>query len=181
MKKVMVMLFVALLTSINANANDKLIVIYDSGDTLPIAPYIPEEFKRNAEPAISSIKPPEQIKPIKLFPITTPSMTPGTVNATAKSLPYLKRPLFLIGSDELSQQWLQQQREQLLQLNAVGLLIEVKDKPTAEAIQKLADGLPIIPSSAESFAPQLGLTHYPVLVSQNGWEQWPTATKSKSY
>lgn len=171
MKEVIAIVFIGLFISLNASANDKLIVIYDSGDTLPIAPYIPEEFKRNAEAAIPSINLPKQIKPIKLFPITTPSMTPGIVDATSKSLPYLKRPLFLIGSDELSRQWLQQQREHLLQLNAVGLLIEVNDKPTAEAIQKLGNGLPIIPSSAESFAPQLGLTHYPVLVSQHGWEQ----------
>lgn len=171
MKKTIALIFVSSILSLDANASDKVIVIYDSGDTLPIAPYIPEEFKRKAETAIPSVNPPKQIKPIELFPITTPSMTPGIVNATSKSLPYLKRPLFLIGSDDLSRQWLQQQRESLLQLNAVGLLIEVNDKPTAEAIQKLGDGLPIVPSSAESFAPQLGLTHYPVLVSQHGWEQ----------
>ena len=147
-------------------ASHSLIVIYDSGDTLPIAPYLPQ----SSEP-----QPKQSALPLKhaafQLPIETPSMSPGSVSATAKPLKYLQQPLFLIGADKQSKTWLQARRDQLVKLNAVGLLVQVDTLEEIKAIQTLAKGLRIIPASAESFAKPLALKHYPVLISKDGWEQ----------
>lgn len=149
-----------------AHSREPLTVIYDSGETLPLAPYLPKRAPKKSlnlhEKAAQS--------PFQL-PITTPSMSPGEVTVTPKSLRYLQRPLFLVGADALSKEWLVEKREQLIQVGAVGLLIEAKDRSEVEDILVLSEGLRVIPASAEGFAAKLGLTHYPILLSKSGWEQ----------
>ena len=147
----------------NAQAKEPLIVIYDSGDTLSIEPYLPKrtQQKQSKKP----IQPPIQM------PITTPSMQPGSVSVTPKALEYLQRPLFLIGSDQRSKQWLVEKRQHLISIGAVGMLIEAKDLSEVKTILAIGDGLRLVPASAEGFASRLGLTHYPILLSKEGWEQ----------
>ena len=147
-------------------AGSPLIVIYDSGNTSPIAPYLP----KRSEP---QPKRPESFPENKAFqlPIETPSMSPGRVIATAKPLKDLQQPLFLIGADKQSKAWLQARCNQLVKLNAVGLLVQVDTLEEIKAIQALAKGLRLIPASAESFAKPLALKYYPVLISKDGWEQ----------
>ncbi|BFM18928.1 integrating conjugative element protein (plasmid) [Maricurvus nonylphenolicus] len=147
-------------------ADQSLTVIYDSGNTLPIAPYLPQR----SEP-----QPKQSVLPTKRqsfqLPIETPSMSPGSVSATAKPLKYLQQPLFLIGADKQSKAWLKARHDQLVNLSAVGLLVQVDTLEEIKAIQALAKGLRLIPASAESFAKPLALKHYPVLISKDGWEQ----------
>lgn len=149
-----------------AQAGSSLIVIYDSGDTLPIAPYLP----KRSEPQPKLPKQPSASKAFQL-PIETPSMSPGGVKVTAKPLKYLQQPLFLVGTDARSKSWLKAKRDQLVKLNAVGLLVQANTVKDIQAMQALAKGLRLIPASAESFAKPLSLTHYPVLISKDGWEQ----------
>jgi integrating conjugative element protein (TIGR03765 family) len=98
-------------------------------------------------------------------------MQPGKTTVTPKALRYLQRPLFLVGADQVSKDWLAEKREQLVRIGAVGLLVEAKDRQEVEAVLKIAEGLRLVPASADSFATQLGLTHYPILLSKEGWEQ----------
>ena len=149
-----------------AYGDDGLTVIFDSGKTVSLAPYLPEEMKSD----VSAIPPKPDPAPFQL-PITTSSMQPGNVEVAPKSLRYLQRPLFLIGSDAMSRNWLIAKRDQLIEIGAVGLLIEVNSLEQIEDIMALAQGLQLVPTSADSFAVQLGLTHYPVLLSKEGWEQ----------
>lgn len=153
-------------------AREPLIVIYDSGNTKPIAPYLLKSVVR--DPARSQQNR-EKIKQGKMLPyslpITTPSMRPGKVVATPKALQHLQRPLFLVGSDAESKRWLADRHEQLRRIGAVGLLIEANDRKDVDAVLAIADGLQVIPASAESFARRLGLTYYPILLSKEGWEQ----------
>ena len=148
------------------DAREPLIVIYDSGDTLPLEPYLPKRAPR--EEATRQEK--KDQLPFNL-PITTPSMQPGKATVTPKALRYLQRPLFLVGADQASKNWLAEKRELLVRIGAVGLLVEAKDRQEVEAVLKIAEGLRLVPASAESFATQLGLTHYPILLSKEGWEQ----------
>ena len=108
--------------------------------------------------------------PFKL-PITTPSMQPGKVTVTPKALRYLQRPLFLVGADQKSRDWLAEKRELLIRIGAVGLLVEAKDRQEIEAVLAIAKGLRLVPASAEGFATKLGLSYYPILLSKEGWEQ----------
>jgi integrating conjugative element protein (TIGR03765 family) len=154
------------LLCVGVDAREPLTVIYDSGDTLPLEPYLPKRAPRE-EAKLQEKK--DQL-PFNL-PITTPSMQPGKVTVTPKALRYLQRPLFLVGADQASKDWLAEKRELLARIGAVGLLVEAKDRQEVEAVLKIAEGLRLVPASAESFATQLGLTHYPILLSKEGWEQ----------
>jgi integrating conjugative element protein (TIGR03765 family) len=155
-----------LLLCLGAHAREPLTVIYDSGDTLPLEPYLP---KRAPQEKVTTQKKNGQL-PFNL-PITTPSMQPGKVTASPKALRYLQQPLFLVGADQISRDWLAERRDQLIQLGAVGLLVEAKDRQEVEAVLAIAEGLRLVPASAEGFAAKLGLTHYPILLSKEGWEQ----------
>ena len=147
-----------LLLCLGAHAREPLTVIYDSGDTLPLEPYLP---KRAPQEKVTTQKKNGQLA--FNLPITTPSMQPGKATVTPKALRYLQQPLFLVGADQVSRDWLAERREQLIQLGAVGLLVE--------AVLAIAEGLRLVPASAEGFAAKLGLTHYPILLSKEGWEQ----------
>lgn len=149
-----------------AYGNDGLTVIYDSGNTQPLAPYLPEQVSKD----ISRERPKPDTALFQL-PITTPSMQPGEVQTEPKSLRYLQQPLFLVGSDRMSRDWLIAKREQLIEIGAVGLLIEAQNVEQIEEMISLAKGVRLVPASAEGFASQLGLVHYPVLLSKEGWEQ----------
>lgn len=166
-KLIHIFIISGLLFSCFAQADSKLIVIFDSGDTLPISPYLPEPLK----PEPQKGNPIPHKRSVMKFPITTPSMQPGVVKSTPKALSQLHRPLFIVGTDDFSKRWLRERGEQLRQLNAVGLIVEAKDETAVKEIIKLTTGLQVVPASAESFANQLGLTHYPVLLSKDGWEQ----------
>ena len=154
------------LLCVGVDAREPLTVIYDSGDTLPLEPYLP----KRAPPEETTLQEKKDQLPFNL-PITTPSMQPGKATVTPKALRYLQRPLFLVGADQMSRDWLAEKRDQLVRIGAVGLLVEAKDRQEVEAVLKIAEGLRLVPASADSFATQLGLTHYPILLSKEGWEQ----------
>lgn len=161
-------LLILLPTLANAQAKE-LIVIFDSGDTLPITPYLPESIRKN--PSISESSGPRELPLPVLFPVTTPSMSPGTVESVQRRLPYLVQPFFLIGSDDYSKRWLLDRKTSLIKLKAIGYVINVNSLADLQALSTLAGGLRLAPISGEFFATQLKLKHYPVLISRQGWEQ----------
>ena len=106
-----------------------------------------------------------------VLPIRTPEMEPGVVARRVESRPEITRPLFLVGADPRSLQWLRRHRERLRSLRATGLLVAVRSLSDLDAVAAVAQGLPISPASASSLARRYGLTHYPLLLSSKGIEQ----------
>jgi len=151
-------------------AHAELAVIYGSGRTRPITDYLdrPEPIHPNEIPA--SLPAPAELLG-QVLPIRTPEMTPGEVAPTMASLPYLSRPLFLIGSDDFSKRWLAQYRDRLRKPQAVGMLIQADSTTDLERIRTLAGDLPILPASGSELARHLDLFHYPVLISSTRIEQ----------
>jgi len=154
-------------------AGADLTVIYDSGDTQPIAPFL-EVFETGDEfPQHSPVVKKTQLgaaAPESLLPIQSPGLTLGPVQARAHDRPF-SRPFFLIGSDARSRQWLQDHRERLKGIGAVGMLVQAKTLEDLRVIAELADGLSIIPASGSDIAQALGISHYPVLISTHSIEQ----------
>lgn len=105
------------------------------------------------------------------LPIVTPELTPGTVTPKAMNNAQLLQPLFLIGSDDQSKQWLSQNNAQLLQLHAIGLLVQANTTADIQTMQALGKGLMIIPAPAKALIEQYGLSHYPVLITKEGITQ----------
>lgn len=149
-------------------------VIYDSGNTRPLAPYL--EIIDRTE---TTINPPTGARnrlelgaanAQALLPIRSPGLSPGPVTARAHNRPF-SRPFFLIGSDDRSRQWLIHYRDRLQEIGAVGMLVQAETSADLQSIARLADGLPILPASAADIAAALGISHYPVLITPQGIEQ----------
>jgi integrating conjugative element protein (TIGR03765 family) len=59
----------------------------------------------------------------------------------------------------------------LVQLQATGLVVEVASREAFEQLKAKAAPLPLAPVSGSALAKQLGLSHYPVLLTQRLIEQ----------
>ena len=159
------------LVSIHADA--ELTVIYDSGDTQPLAPYlevfepadgVPRQSPATKLPSLGAADPEAWL------PIQSIGLTPGAVQPRAIHRPF-SRPVFLIGADALSRQWLVEHRDRLKSMGAVGMLVQADTLEDLRRAAQLADGLAILPASATDIAKALGIRHYPVLISSHGIEQ----------
>jgi len=163
----------------------QLTVIYDSGRTEPIAPFLrtlqavelPQSTVRSDNLTLDNTAlGPADIR--NLLPIRSPGLMPGPLPAGTVSPDLLKRinlanarPFFLIGADDLSQRWLQSHRSDLQRFGAVGMLVQAETEADVRRIAELAQGLPITLGSASDIAQALGLSRYPVLISKQGFEQ----------
>jgi len=141
--------------------------IYDSGETLPIAPY----YERLAPDDDTPVPAAPTSLEHDLLPIRTPELSPGEVAARPLYRPALTRPLFLIGSDARSLAWLMRQRTRLRTLHAIGLLVQAESPADLARVARAAGGLSIMPASATTVAQALNLKHYPVLIQSTGIEQ----------
>ena len=164
---------VAVLALYPAMAGAALTVIYDSGNTQPIAPIL-KTFGTTDEVPQQSPVPVMPYRgaadPEAWLPIQSPGLTPGPVRTRSHDRPFA-RPFFLIGSDARSRQWLQDHRDQLKAIGAVGMLVQADTLEDLRTIAALADGLSILPASASDIAKALGISHYPVLISAHAIEQ----------
>lgn len=158
-------------------AQAELEVIADLGGQ-PVAPYfdainnLDNEFTPS-QLALSVAPTPvvESAVPItEMLPVATPELSPGYVVSRELDLPGLQ-PIFLIGDDERSRNWLEARHDSLLQLQAIGLVVNVTRSQVFEELQRLGAGLTLLPVSGSDLAKRLGLQHYPVLISDKGLEQ----------
>ena len=160
------------LSLVSADLSAELTIIHDSGDTRPIAPLL-EVFAAD-EPLVPRVDPNRPNLGAadleRLLPIQSPGLTLGKVERRHLDIKFA-RPFFLIGSDPVSRRWLATHRDELLRIGAVGMLVQAETVDDLRAIAKLCGGLPILPAPATDIAEALGLSHYPVLVSNQGIEQ----------
>ena len=156
-----------------AMAQVELTVIYDSGNTQPIAPFLEVFESADERPQQSPVPTKPQLgaaDPEAWLPVQSPGLTPGSVQTRSHDRPFA-RPFFLIGSDARSRRWLKDYRNRLKEIGAVGMLVQADTLDDLHAIARLADGLSILPASASDIAKALGISHYPVLISTHGIEQ----------
>ncbi|WP_409160573.1 integrating conjugative element protein [Pectobacterium sp. B2J-2] len=105
-----------------------------------------------------------------VLPVTTPELTPGTVSPRALKLTGMP-PIFIIGDDPLSRSWLVKRVEELQRLNATGFVVNVSSEASLRELQVLLPKNDIAPVSGSDLARRLQLSHYPVLITENGLSQ----------
>ncbi|TNB81997.1 integrating conjugative element protein [Pseudomonas sp. Fig-3] len=105
-----------------------------------------------------------------VLPVHSARLTPGAVPRRALNLSGIT-PLFLVGQDADSLEWLSRHAQALQDLGASGLAVEVADAQALRRIQAAAPGLNIWPVSGDDIAERLELEHYPVLITPTGLEQ----------
>ncbi len=158
-------------------------VIFDSGRTLSLVPYF-KSIKTQAAISAQTQQPsPLAALPVEgtaserlqvqahTLPVRTPEMTPGAVRPQSVNMPYLERPVFVVGYDRLSLQWLQLHRQRLETLHALGLVVNVEDTQQLTQLRQLATPLELHALPGSSFAKQFALSHYPALISASRIEQ----------
>ena len=155
----------------------ELTVIHDSGETQPLAPFLEvfdEGDSQDKGPQVSTSPPETQALGAadleRLLPIHSPELTPGVVEPRTLQQSFA-RPFFLIGSDAFSREWLATHRGRLVEIGAVGMLVEAATLDDLRAIAEIAQGPAILPASANDIAKALDLVHYPVLITKDGIEQ----------
>ena len=79
--------------------------------------------------------------------------------------------MFLVGADAASLRWLTDHHQQLVDIGAVGMLVQAESIDDLTAVAALADGLSILPASASDIAATLKIAHYPVLITRDRIEQ----------
>src|SRR5699024_9573013 len=76
-----------------------------------------------------------------MLPVTSEQLSPGRVTHRGLDLPGGFTPVFLIGDDALSRQWLAQRGDILREMRAVGLVVQAEDLAALQALRIEAEGL----------------------------------------
>jgi integrating conjugative element protein (TIGR03765 family) len=165
-------MLVVALCGMALDVDAELTVVFDNGQAKPVSiflgPIATADRKARAESPTPESLGAADIQ--ALLPVRSPGLTPGTVETRAYPISFA-RPFFLVGSDERSKRWLEQHRDLLKKLGAVGLLVEASTVEDLQAIAEIADGLPITPASGSDIARALGIAHYPFAISdQRLWQ-----------
>ena len=152
--------------------NAEPVVLYDSGQSRPITDYLfrPDPSVLATLRARPTLPDRTGLKPHP-YPIQTKEMTPGEVVSRPVNFRQLPRPVFLVGTDPRSREWLVQYRDRLREVHAVGLVVEVESEAAFQALQSAVAGLDLTPASGSALAKQFKLSHYPVLIGPKRIEQ----------
>ena len=174
---------------LSAKALAELTVIYDTGQTQPLAPLLEPllaDDSPSSGPTVSSTLDPSS-NPLSsdgpadlrnLLPVRSPGLTVGDIAGSALRPEVLARlaqgnprPFFLIGSDAMSLRWLASHRDVLEDLGAVGMLIQAETENDVRRVAEVAQGLSITLGSGIDLAAALGIDRYPVLITPDGIRQ----------
>lgn len=167
----------------------KPVVIFDNAkETVVISELVPEDAEDNAEYIAEktrndkivekfrtgAITPEEYQRQMidEMFPITS-SLKPQRVMVRHQLIkPELAKtistPVVVIGSDEYSLEWFKANLGEIRRLHAFVLVTQVKNMNDYAMIRDYARDVQMQPSSADGFLKELGLSYYPVLVTQDG-------------
>lgn len=84
----------------------------------------------------------------------------GIVNRHPVSLVNFSWPLFVIGDDAQSRDWLVKHAVQMKDLHALGFVANVKTKTSLHQLEQIA-GVPLMPVNVDDLSDVLQVNHYP--------------------
>ena len=85
---------------------------------------------------------------------------PGVVERHQVDLVNFSDPLFVIGDDAKSRDWLVKHATQLKTMNALGFVTNVETKTNLKQLEELA-GFPLMPVNVDDLSESLQVSHYP--------------------
>ena len=175
-------------SSVAVSAGSKLKVLSDRGG-VPIEPYFApfqddhddDEYENDTLIYEPSFRADQEISfsESQMLPIKTESMSAklildqselDSLNSTL-NIPSHITPFFIVGFDQLSMAWLEQRLSFLVEMGAVGLVVNVYDVEELMHLRALAPGIELRPVHGELITERFGLSIYPVLISGAGIEQ----------
>ncbi|QRN03520.1 integrating conjugative element protein [Legionella sp. MW5194] len=94
----------------------------------------------------------------------------GKVSRKTLDTNLLNMPLFVIGADKSSIQWLEQHQEELKSMQATGFITNVNDFETIVALQDKFK-LPLLPVNVDPLLAYLHEQHYPLIIAEGAvWQ-----------
>lgn len=159
-------ILLCLASPLAANAGS-LTVVEDRGGVSALPYYqdlVPEPDTQSAPP------PNPGIRGAGAFPVRSPQLTPGEAQGRVINAPGLQ-PMFVVGDDERSKAWLSQRHNQLQQMQAVGLVVNVESAERFAEVRRWAGDLQVVPTPADDLAGRLGIRHYPLLITATAIQQ----------
>jgi len=106
------------------------------------------------------------------FPVVTTSMRIGRVTKEeARNVKYqmAARPMFILGYDPVSIDWLKQNRALLAEKKAIGLVVNVQNKAQMNRLQTIAGSEVLMqPAPGDRLSKSLKITHYPFYMDNTG-------------
>lgn len=167
--------FIASLTSAAAIAlpvSSPLIVVEDSGGVSALSWYqalTPQQTDETVVPHVPTRVGTENEAEAAMLPVHSELLSPGEEAARVIRAPGLL-PLFLIGEDAHSREWLEKNHNRLTALKAAGLVVNVSTADTLSELRRIAPELTLSPTQGDDLARRLGIRHYPVLITAAGIE-----------
>ena len=113
---------------------------------------------------------PSTLTEVDILPVVSHRMTPGQIQPIQMNLPGML-PIFLIGTDNFSKNWLYRNYDYLRKIEAMGLVVSVKTINELSELRQLAPDLTLIPTPGDDLAVRLNLAHYPALLTSEGLSQ----------
>ncbi len=98
------------------------------------------------------------------FPVRT-SLRYSDTSTTREVGVYLKVPLCIVGTNEGSLRWMEQNKDLLTQHEAVCAIADADNESALLTMQKLAAPVPVVVIPLEEIAARHGIDQYPVLVT----------------
>ena len=164
-----------------------LTVIYDSGQTRPLAPLLKPLLSNQPPVADATGQKPQRLAPAStlgpadlrnLLPVQSPGLRVCDIAGRQLASAVLARlaqgnprPFFLVGSDEASLRWLTHHRATLQSLGAVGMLVQADTAEEVRNVVAAAQGLPMTLGAGDDLARALGIDRYPILITREGIQQ----------
>ena len=145
-------------------------VIHDAGG-VPLAPYF-EPFADDAGEGAREPVPrtPAQPQPPQLFPVVSTRAGPGRLlqNPMPSKLPGGPgQPVFIVGDDAVSLDWLQRNADALRRMGARGIVASVGTPEDFLRLRASVD-LHMVPVSADALLEVVGIHVWPVLIGADG-------------
>ena len=77
---------------------------------------------------------------------------------------YLQSPMCIVGTNEGSIAWIEKNKQRLIELNALCVVADAKNKAQLTHLQEVADPIPVITIPIDEIARLHNIQHYPVLI-----------------
>ncbi len=155
--------FVLLVCSQWIDAGPIVIKDYGGRDSgVPREEDVLREYQLNAKPA-----PPIDFNP---FPIRS-KIGPGVLQKPLKLRVPIEKPLFFVGNDPRSRDWVSKNKQYLLSIGATGYATNLQSESELTDIQGLAHPLGIAPMPLDAAAELFGIPVYPVLIFNESAKQ----------
>ena len=138
-------------------------------DTLIEETQLRDMSRNDIAAKVKVIQPNHAVVP-SIYPVTSSALSPGEV-LSRKIQATLPAPMFIVGDDAMSKAWLKQYHKRLSQLHATGFVVNVSSEEVMHGLEAAFSHLSLMAIPANSIAKNLGIKHYPVLISDNRIEQ----------